>query len=84
MQTSIFHYGSISLIEEPFRSAHLVAIDFAEKYGCVLSYDPILRLSLRPSSETALKGIMSVCDQSDITKVNVSAPFLKYCIEITS
>lgn len=75
---------SVNLIEEPFRSAHLVAIDFAEKYGCVLSYDPILRPSLRPSSETALKGIMSVCDQSDITKVNVSAPFLKYCIEIRS
>lgn len=46
MQANIFHYGSISLIEEPCRSAHLAAKDIAKKSGCLVSYDPNLRLPL--------------------------------------
>ncbi|KAE7997161.1 hypothetical protein FH972_001817 [Carpinus fangiana] len=69
-EASIFHYGSISLIEEPCRSAHLAAMDIAKKSGCILSYDPNLRLPLWPSAEAARKGIMSIWNQSDIIKIN--------------
>uniref|UniRef100_A0A7N2R9J1 Fructokinase n=1 Tax=Quercus lobata TaxID=97700 RepID=A0A7N2R9J1_QUELO len=68
MQANILHYGSISLIEEPCRSAHLAAVDIAKKSGCLLSYDPNLRLPLWPSAEAARDGIMSIWNQSDITK----------------
>ena len=44
MQANILHYWSISLIEEPCRCAHLAAMDIAKKSGCLLSYDPNLRL----------------------------------------
>ncbi|KAK6920221.1 Carbohydrate kinase PfkB [Dillenia turbinata] len=66
----IFHYGSISLIEEPCRSAHLAAMEIAKKAGCILSYDPNLRLPLWPSAEAAQKGIMSIWDQADIIKIS--------------
>nr|KJB37262.1 hypothetical protein B456_006G196700 [Gossypium raimondii] len=68
-QANIFHYGSISLIEEPCKSAHLAAMNIAKKSGSMLSYDPNLRLPLWPSPEAARKGIMSIWDQSDIIKV---------------
>ncbi|KAI9182267.1 hypothetical protein LWI28_023728 [Acer negundo] len=67
---SIFHYGSISLIDEPCRSAHLASMDIARKSGCILSYDPNLRLPLWPSAEAARKGIMSIWNQADIIKIS--------------
>lgn len=72
MQASIFHYGSISLIDEPCRSTHLAAMEVARKAGCILSYDPNLRLPLWPSEEAAREGIMSIWDQADIIKVHFS------------
>ncbi|CAK9163686.1 unnamed protein product [Ilex paraguariensis] len=69
-KASIFHYGSISLIEEPCRSAHLAAMDIAKKSGCILSYDPNLRLPLWPSEEAARKGIKSIWDQADVIKIS--------------
>ncbi|KAF8379382.1 hypothetical protein HHK36_028816 [Tetracentron sinense] len=69
-QASIFHYGSISLIEEPCRSTHLAAMNLAKKSGSILSYDPNLRLPLWPSAEAARQGIMSIWDQADIIKIS--------------
>ncbi|KAK2965859.1 hypothetical protein RJ640_027146 [Escallonia rubra] len=69
-KASIFHYGSISLIEEPCRSTHLAAMEIAKKAGCILSYDPNLRLALWPSEEAAQKGIMSIWNQADVIKIS--------------
>ena len=69
IQAKIFHYGSISLIDEPSKSAHLAALKLARKSGCLLSYDPNLRLALWPSPEAARDGIMSIWDQADVVKV---------------
>ncbi|PQQ17268.1 putative fructokinase-7 isoform X1 [Prunus yedoensis var. nudiflora] len=69
-KAGIFHYGSISLIEEPCRSAHLAAMDIAKKAGCILSYDPNLRLPLWPSAEAAQQGIMSIWNQADFIKIS--------------
>ncbi|PIA49845.1 hypothetical protein AQUCO_01300531v1 [Aquilegia coerulea] len=69
-EASIFHYGSISLIEEPCKSTHLAAMEIAKKNGTILSYDPNLRLPLWPSPEAAREGIMSIWDQADIIKIS--------------
>ncbi|KAJ4951753.1 hypothetical protein NE237_028585 [Protea cynaroides] len=66
----IFHYGSISLIEEPCRSAHIAAMNIAKESGSILSYDPNLRLPLWPSAEAARQAIMSIWDQADIIKIS--------------
>lgn len=69
-QARIFHYGSISLIDEPCKSAHLAAMSIAKKSGAILSYDPNLRLALWPSAEAARNGIMNIWDQADIIKIS--------------
>ncbi|TKY45091.1 fructokinase-7 protein [Spatholobus suberectus] len=69
-QARIFHYGSISLIDEPCKSAHIAAMRIAKKFGCILSYDPNLRLALWPSAEAARKGIMDIWDQADVIKIS--------------
>ncbi|KAH6770838.1 pfkB-like carbohydrate kinase family protein [Perilla frutescens var. hirtella] len=70
MKATIFHYGSISLIDEPCRSTQLAAMRIARKSGSLLSYDPNLRLALWPSEDAARKGIMAIWDQADIIKIS--------------
>lgn len=70
LQASIFHYGSISLISEPCRSAHLKAMELAKKAGALMSFDPNLRLLLWPSPEEARKQILNIWNQADIAKVS--------------
>ncbi|XAR71169.1 Fructokinase [Bertholletia excelsa] len=66
----VFHYGSISLIVEPCRSAHLKAMEVAKEAGALLSYDPNLRLPLWPSAEEARTQIMSIWDKAEVIKVS--------------
>ncbi|KAI9195547.1 hypothetical protein LWI28_015940 [Acer negundo] len=65
-----FHYGSISLIVEPCRSAHLKAMEVAKDAGALLSYDPNLRLPLWPSAEEARVQIMSIWEKAEVIKVS--------------
>lgn len=70
LQAKVFHYGSISLIVEPCRSAHLKAMEIAKEAGALLSYDPNLRLPLWPSAEEAREQIMSIWDKAEVIKVS--------------
>ncbi|XXG62196.1 hypothetical protein AAC387_Pa05g0609 [Persea americana] len=69
-KAKIFHYGSISLIVEPCRSAHIRAMEVAKEAGALLSYDPNLRLPLWPSAEEAREKILSIWERADIIKVS--------------
>ncbi|KAM0940159.1 putative fructokinase [Dioscorea sansibarensis] len=69
-KANIFHYGSISLITEPCRSAHKAAMKAARDAGALLSYDPNVRLPLWPSEQAAREGIMSIWKQADFIKVS--------------
>ncbi|XP_043811602.1 probable fructokinase-4 isoform X2 [Manihot esculenta] len=69
-EAKVFHYGSISLIVEPCRSAHLKAMEAAKDAGALLSYDPNLRLPLWPSPEEAREQIMSIWDKAEVIKVS--------------
>ncbi|HET7091121.1 MAG TPA: PfkB family carbohydrate kinase [Anaerolineae bacterium] len=53
----ILHFGSISLIGEPSRSATLRAISIALAAGALISFDPNLRLDLWSDAEAAREGI---------------------------
>ncbi|KAB2611909.1 fructokinase-5 [Pyrus ussuriensis x Pyrus communis] len=69
-QAKIFHYGSISLIAEPCRSAHMAAMKAAKEAGVLLSYDPNVRLPLWPSADAARQEIKSIWNQADFIKVS--------------
>jgi fructokinase len=69
-RAKIFHYGSISLIAEPCRSAHMAAMRAAKAAGILCSYDPNVRLPLWPSEEAARTGILSIWKEADFIKVS--------------
>ncbi|VVA94229.1 unnamed protein product [Arabis nemorensis] len=69
-KAKIFHYGSISLITEPCKSAHIAAAKAAKDAGVILSYDPNLRLPLWPSPDNAREEILSIWDTADIIKIS--------------
>jgi len=66
----IFHFGSISLISEPNRSAVLSAAQYAHKRGLLISYDPNLRLSLWPDADAARNGMLTGLNYAHIVKVS--------------
>ncbi|MBI3912225.1 MAG: hypothetical protein HY320_15005 [Armatimonadetes bacterium] len=67
---SVFHFGSISLITEPSRSATLAAVARARTRGALVSYDPNLRPPLWPNLEEARRAILAVMPLADVVKVN--------------
>jgi fructokinase len=64
------HYGSISLISEPSRSATLHAIATAREAGCLISCDPNLRLALWPDAEAARAGLQLAMREAQVIKVS--------------
>jgi len=68
--TGIFHFGSITLINEPARTSTYYAVKAAKKAGAVISYDPNLRQMLWPSLDHAKKEITDAIPLADIIKVS--------------
>lgn len=66
----IFHFGSITLINEPSRSSTLMAARAAYTNGLLISYDPNLRLSLWPSAGAAREGMMTGLNHAHIVKIS--------------
>lgn len=66
----VLHFGSISLIDEPAKSATLKAVELARKHGLLVSYDPNIRLSLWPSEQFCKKAIEDTLGLADIVKIN--------------
>ncbi|CAH2599165.1 Fructokinase [Rhodovastum atsumiense] len=66
----LLHFGSISLIGEPSRSATLQAVALARQYGKRISYDPNLRLALWPDETAARTSLRLGLQQADIVKIS--------------
>ena len=69
-KNKIYHFGSISLIDEPARSATKRGIELAHQNDMMVSYDPNLREMLWDSLAEAKEMILSVMDEVDIVKVS--------------
>jgi fructokinase len=68
--SKILHFGSISLISEPSRSATIKAVKVAKENGLIVSYDPNLRLGLWESAEVAKETIVSMLAEVDVLKIS--------------
>ena len=66
----IFHFGSITLIHEPARSALQMALDHAVAGDKFISYDPNLRLPLWRSAAAAKAGMLSGLDHANLLKIS--------------
>lgn len=66
----VFHIGSLSLTDEPARSATHRALEIAKAAGCVMSYDPNYRANLWPNVGTAMEQMRSVLPMMDLVKIS--------------
>lgn len=67
--TRIFHFGSLSLTNQPARGATQKAVKLAKEVGAIISFDPNLRPPLWPSMEDAKEQIMWGCALCDVLKL---------------
>ena len=66
----IFHFGSLSLTDEPVRTATREAISLARESGALISYDPNLRPPLWDSDGAAREQIAWGFAQCDVLKIS--------------
>ena len=66
----VFHVGSLSMTNEPARSATIKALELAKEAGCVMSYDPNYRDSLWVNAELASVQMRSLVRFMDLIKIS--------------
>jgi fructokinase len=66
----IFHFGSVSLAAEPGRSATLAAARVAREQGCLVSFDPNVRLEVWDDPTDARRTIDAALTLADVVKVS--------------
>lgn len=72
----IFHFGSVSLTDEPSASAIRFCAEYARSKGKTISYDPNYRPLLWNDRDTAIVQMRSVLKYIDIIKVSDEEAFL--------
>lgn len=65
----IFHFGSLSLTDEPAETATKKAVDFAKSAGNLVSFDPNYRDALWGSEERAKQAVWYGIGACDILKI---------------
>ena len=68
--TRFLHFGSVSLTDDPARSATLFAAQKAKELGATVTYDPNYRANLWNSEEEAVERMKSVLGFVDILKIS--------------
>lgn len=66
----VLHVGSLSLTDEPVRSATLHAVELARQAGALISYDPNYRASLWPTEHEAIEQMETLLHRADLVKIN--------------
>lgn len=66
----LLHVGSLSLTDEPARSATFRAVKLARELGVTVAYDPNYRASLWSDEATAREGMRSMVSFCDVMKLS--------------
>jgi fructokinase len=66
----IFHFGTLSMTHEGNRKATIKALRIAKENGCLVSFDPNLRMPLWKSLDTAKEQVKYGLEQCDILKIS--------------
>lgn len=69
-QAKIFHFGTLSMTDEPVRNATKKALDTAKEAGCLISFDPNLRPPLWSSLALAKEMMEYGFGYCDILKIS--------------
>lgn len=66
----IFHFGTISMIQNPVKAATLKAINYAKQHEMIVSFDPNIRLSLWEDENVLRETIFSVLPEVNVLKLS--------------
>ncbi len=66
----VFHFGTLSLTDEPVRAATRKAVAYAKEHGKLITCDPNLRLPLWPNEEAAKEQMLWSLHQADVVKIS--------------
>lgn len=69
-ETKVFHFGTLSLTDEPSRSTTVKAVEYAKRKGKLISFDPNLREPLWRSLDDAKVQMLWGLSQADIVKIS--------------
>ena len=69
-ETNVFHFGTLSLTDEPARSATRKCVAYAKSGGKLISYDPNLRKPLWSDLEEAKRQLLWGLAQADVVKIS--------------
>ena len=66
----VFHFGTLSLTDEPVRTATQKAVAYAKERGKLITCDPNLRKPLWPNEEAAKEQMLWSLRQADVVKIS--------------
>ena len=69
-EAKVFHFGTLSLTDEPARTATYRAVDYAKAAGKLITYDPNLRKPLWKDLEEAKKQLLWGLEKADVVKIS--------------
>lgn len=69
-QAKVFHFGTLSLTDEPVRTTTQKCIAYAKAQGKMITFDPNLRLPLWKGPEEAREQILWGLHQADVVKIS--------------
>jgi len=69
-EAKVFHFGTLSLTDEPARTATQRCVAYAKEAGKLITYDPNLRKPLWRDLETAKEQLIWGLTQADVVKIS--------------
>ena len=69
-EAKVFHFGTLSLTDEPARSTTYQVVDYAKSKGKLITYDPNLRKPLWKDLEEAKKQLIWGMTKADVVKIS--------------
>ena len=69
-EAKVFHFGTLSLTDEPVRTATQKAVAYAKAQGKLISCDPNLRLPLWQDADAAKEQMLWSLRQADVVKIS--------------
>ena len=69
-RAKVFHFGTLSLTDEPVRTTTQKCVAYAKEQGKLITCDPNLRKPLWPTEEAAKEQILWSLHQADVVKIS--------------
>lgn len=77
----VLHFCSVNLVESPMKHAHIALIEQAHQAGCLVSFDPNVRLPLWNDEKACHQTILEFLPMAHIVKLSEEELFFLTAIE---